>query len=303
MNQERSPQVLSSFVLKILGFALMTLDHVGLFLLNRASFNGDANLFQAAYVMRCIGRIAMPLFVFFVAEGVRRSHKPWGYFFRLFAMHAAISLGLTIYFAVSPNPAFTGNDIDGNAFADLSLLALTLILFRQKGGLKALSALPIAFAVLTYVVQLIEKSNAISILWLPAYLRPSYSLFGLLLGIGFYFATPLTDLLAKAFIKDSGIPLEAYKETSGYRRMVNLMSISFLFFVLVVFWGVSYIGYYYDNRPYDNYNMAVQSYCLLAAIPLFFYSGKRGYDSKAFRYVSYFYYPVHLAILFLIFSL
>ena len=303
MIEEKSPQVLSSFVLKIIGFLLMTVDHTAMFLMARANNTGDAKLFQIAYVLRCIGRIAMPIFMFLTAEGVRHSRNPWKYFFRLFAMHFAISLFLTIYLYALPNPAFQPTDIEGTAFADLSLLALTLVLLRQKKvGIKLLALLPLALAGAAYGAQIAEHQGMI-VYWFPSFLRPSYSLIGLLIGIGFYFATPLTDLIAKQYIKGLGIPLEGYQETRHYRRMNNIVSMSLFFLVVVVFWGISYIGYNYDWRPLDNYNMPVQSYCLLAMLPLFFYSGKRGYDSRAFRYISYFYYPVHMAILFLIFSL
>lgn len=302
MQEKAHAQVLSSFVLKVIGLLLMTLDHLGLFLMTRY-YGVNDGLYQMAYVFRCVGRVAMPIFALLVSEGVRHSRKPWNYFFRLLAMHLGISLVLTIYLYAIPHPGIAPEAIEGNAFADLSLLALTLILFRQKGWKKTLSALPIALAVLAYVVQTYERANAVTIQWFPAYLRPGYSLMGLLIGIGFYFAYPIADAMSKPLIQNSGISMEQYRQTPSYRGAVNIAGIVLFFLIEVSFWGISYIGYSYDFRPYDTYYMQMQSYCLLAILPLYFYSGKRGYDSKAFRFISYFYYPVHLAILFLIFSL
>ncbi len=302
MPEKNTPQVLSSFVLKILGLLLMTLDHLGLFLMNRY-YGVDAGLYQMAYIFRCIGRAAMPIFALLVSEGVIHSRKPWNYFFRLLAMHFIISLGLTIAIYGIPALNLTDASMEGNAFADLSLLALTLILFRQKGWKKALSVLPISLAILAYVVTTFERANSVLIHWFPTYLRPGYSLLGLLIGIGFYFAYPLADRLSKPLIENMGISMDAYRETRSYRKIVNIVGLSLFFAVTAIFWGISYIGYTYDYRPYDTYWMQIQSYCLLAIIPLYFYSGKRGYDSKAFRLITYLYYPVHMAILFLIFSI
>ncbi|MCR5349098.1 MAG: conjugal transfer protein TraX [Bacilli bacterium] len=302
MPEEKTPQILSGFIIKIIALIFMTLDHVGLFLMNKY-YQVDPNIYQMAYVFRCLGRIALPLFLLLTAEGIRHSRNPWGYFFRLLGMNVGISLVLTILIYAVPQAGIRSSDIAGNAFADLSLLALTILLFRQKGWLKALAALPIAFAIFVYAIQITEHVQDVTVVFLPDYLRPSYSLLGLLIGLGFYFSYPIAERLSKTALQNSGISIEAYKESKGYRKAVNLVGITLFFLVLAAFWGISYIGYNYSYRPLDTYAMQIQSYCLLGIIPLYFYSGKRGYDSKAFRYATYLYYPVHLAILFLIFSL
>ena len=49
--------------------------------------------------------------------------------------------------------------------------------------------------------------------------------------------------------------------------------------------------------------MSFQTYCLLDIFLLGMYSGARGYDKKGFRYAEYAYYPLHLALIALIFGL
>ncbi|MBR1847421.1 MAG: hypothetical protein IJ787_06880 [Bacilli bacterium] len=302
MPEQKTPQILSGFVLKVIGLAVMLLDHLGLFLMNKY-FGVNEGLYQMAYVFRCIGRIAMPLFALFTAEAVRYSKKPWSYLLRLFLMYAGISIALVIFIYAIPGNQGLAKDIGGNAFADLSLLALALILFRFPGAKKLLALLPLAFAGFVYGIQIYEYANAVTILWFPRFLRPDYSLLGLLIGIGFYFVYPLTDLFSKAYIQNMGISLEAYRETKSYRKMANIVGASLFFAVVAIFWGISYIGYNYDFRPYDNYLMQLQSYCLLAIPLIYLYSGARGYDSKPFRIFTYLFYPMHIAILFFIFSL
>ena len=72
----------------------------------------------------------------------------------------------------------------------------------------------------------------------------------------------------------------------------------------MVFRGASYIGMTSNGyRPYDALNMSMQSYALLVLPFLYFYNGKRGYDSKFFRWFNYLYFPMPLVLLFGIFAL
>lgn len=64
--------------LKCLAAALMAVDHVGAILLPEVP------------VLRCIGRLAFPIFAFFIAEGYAHTRDFWRYFRRL-AIFAAVS--------------------------------------------------------------------------------------------------------------------------------------------------------------------------------------------------------------------
>ena len=46
-----------------------------------------------------------------------------------------------------------------------------------------------------------------------------------------------------------------------------------------------------------TYFFARQSFAMLALLPIWLYSGRRGYHSKAFQYFCYWFYPVHLLVL------
>ena len=56
---------MSSFILKIIALLTMTVDHVGALLQMNVGMN-----YLPAIIMRYIGRIALPLFCFMIAEGV-----------------------------------------------------------------------------------------------------------------------------------------------------------------------------------------------------------------------------------------
>ncbi|MBQ7250108.1 MAG: hypothetical protein IJS37_02020 [Bacilli bacterium] len=304
--QERNWQVLSGFVLKVIALLTMTFDHIGFFLM--LGNNSGTSLYQVGFVFRCIGRIAFPLLIMLCAEGVRYSRHPWKYFLRLLIMDVAIKLVMVVYlYGINPNSYPGANDgvIQGNAFADLALVALTLILLKLPGWKKSLAALPIAFTCLVFAIQIYETSKGMVVVWLPSFLRPGYSLFGLLIALGFYFAYPIADRLCKPLREAISMTEEAYRDTNAYRRLVNGIGSFALFAVTLIFWGLSYV--YFDGaaslKPLDPYWMGLQSYCLLALPLLFLYSGKRGYDSKPMRWITYLYYPVHMAVLLAIFWL
>ena len=300
--REKNLQILSSFWLKLIAFLTMTLDHVGLFMMPLYQ-KTNPGLYQMAWVFRCIGRIAMPLFCLMVAEAIRKSSNPWKYFFRLLVLNLITTAGLCIFvYAVKPK-GFGPNDILGHAYIDLTLIALTLLCLRFKGWKKLFAIFPIAMMVLGYSIDVMEIAKDITIQWFPRFLRPSYSILGLLFALGFYYAYPLADRISKNYAKTMGIPFDVFQESPSYRKLVNILGASAFFAVAVIFWGISYIGITDYARPFDNYGMAIQSYCLLALPLIYLYSGKRGYDSPVFRIGTYIYYPLHLAIIFLIFSI
>lgn len=293
----KNTQILSQFVLRIIALLTMTLDHIGVFL---STYPGTAG--TVGHVFRCIGRIAFPIFVLFLAEGARRTRNPLKYFLRVFALYAVMILAETI-FLLAMNSPYTMDTLAENPFTDLVLVLGTLLLLRAKGWKKILALLPVSIIVLGFTVDAYERINAMVIHWFPYYLRPGYSLFGLLIGLGFYFSTPLADAISKMYAESIGLDKDSVKETPYYQKLKNLLCCLALFLVTLALWGVSFIGYNYDRRPLDVFNMQIQSYALLALPLIYLYSGKRGYDSKVFRIISYLYFPVHLIILYLIFAL
>ena len=58
------------------------------------------------------------------------------------------------------------------------------------------------------------------------------------------------------------------------------------------------VGYSYMIEIMGKkYFFARQSFAMLALVPIWLYSGRRGYHSKAFQYFCYWFYPVHLLVL------
>lgn len=302
--------VLSSFILKIIAIVTMTLDHVGIFL--NAYLPQDSAGYIAGNVFRIIGRLAFPLFAFMLAEGMKHTRSRGKYLLRLGGMLVGMLAveAVLIY-------GFKAGSIQGNPFMDLLLGGLAIYLLDQlkkegaKKWLSLLALLPIAYLAISFAVTVYEHGHmnpdgtlGIDVIWLPEFLRSDYSLLGLMMILGFYYANDLGELLAKRQAKLLGVDVEFFKAQKDYRYLLNLEAMIVLLVATVLFWGVSYLGM--DSRgfrPYDVYAMSYQSWAILAMPLLLCYSGQRGYDSKGFRIFTYLYFPLHLAIIFLIFAL
>lgn len=302
MNEKRSYQFINGFILKIAAMIFMTFDHIGVFLqlYGSNSMNPIASFNNVGYIFRIIGRLALPLFTFMLAEGMRHTHSKDKYLLRI-----GILFGLTLIAQVTITYGFDSMSRFGenyNPIADLFYLCLVLYCLSLNGKKKLFAILPIAFIVATYVISIYEGVNDLTIYVFPIYIRPGYSLFNLLIGIGFYYATPVALKLARKTNQSLGISDEMFLDLPSGRKLINIISSSVLFFVTLIFWGISYIGVRSNGySPFDPYAMGIQSYCLLSIIFIYLYNGKRGYDSKGWRIFSYSYFPVHLIIIFALF--
>ena len=87
---------------------------------------------------------------------------------------------------------------------------------------------------------------------------------------------------------------EFFTDTPKYRLLLNLLTSG-----CIVFFAC--IGLVLGHFNLACWPVNLQSYMILAIVPIIFYNGKRGYDSKWFRIACYLYYPVHLVILAAIF--
>lgn len=282
MTQKFSYHIFSSFWIKVVALFLMTLDHVAKFMY----FNGISP--QIADILEIIGRLGFPLFILLLVEGVRHTRNFGKYILRLGILASAVLLGqivihhffMDIYGFYSP-------------IIDLVLCALTLYLLKQRNKKSFLAIIPIAYILLSFVVMVLENANDIEIWWFPFYLRSGYNIFALLLSLGFFYAYPL----AKVMMKNFGNSVDNLEGTAYERVFVNTLMCFVLFLTVLIIYLISLVPYA------DIYHIAHESYSVLAVIFIFMYSGELGYNKNWFKYGAYVYFPLHIAIIFLIFLL
>ena len=290
-NKRRFPLVLSSFWLKVIALVTMTIDHVGL------TFNIDP--------LRYIGRLALPIFCFMIAEGVLHTRNFKKYALRLGIMAFAISF---IIFLTESVPFIRNNGgsmkTAGVIFIDLLLGAVAVFCLKQKKWyLKLLALLPIAYGLTSYFVECHDMCGCQGeVLWFPYFIRTQYGWFGITLVIGFYFAHLFGSWFVKWFSSRAGTDPTLYEDSDLERNAINITSV----LVLVVLSTVLYFTEKLINANlyYLPYAMTdIQIYGVFAGAFILLYNGSRGYNRKWFQYGCYFYYPMHLAIIVLIFAL
>ena len=98
---------LDGFQLKLMALVIMTIDHIHYF--------GSA-LTDMPLILTLIGRIAAPVFVFFVAEGFAHTHSRWKYLLRLYIGGVLMYIINTIVNIYFPLPG--RDDCDERHFYD-----------------------------------------------------------------------------------------------------------------------------------------------------------------------------------------
>ena len=282
---------LSSFILKIVALVTMAFDHFGLML--EMSYPYSVDILKVAGTFRIIGRLALPLFVFMIVEGVLHTKNFKKYILRLGIMALLVS----IFFMVLEYSSFRvyahGLLRAGNIFLDLTLVALAVYLLQSNEiWKKCLTLLPVGFAALSFIVKGMETVNVMDIHWFPAFLTLQYDLFSVLLGIGFYLAYLLGDLYIKATESTTAMDKSIWEANGNYRLLVNIISVFMLAFFSVLYYATKY---FWPGSVYWDAN--VQLFAIISGAFILLYNGKRGYNAKWFQYGSYLFYPVHLIII------
>jgi len=288
-NSRKFPLILSGFWLKVIALLTMAIDHIGLIF----------------YVepLRYIGRLSLPLFCFMIVEGVIHTKNFKKYILRLGIMAVAIS-GIIVLTETVPFIKNNGGSMKdaGVIFIDLLLGALAVFLIKQKKWyIKLLALLPLAYGVTSYIVTCHDMCGCQGeVLWFPYFLRTQYGWYGIALIIGFYFAHLLGEWFVRNYSVRSGTDPDLFKGSDFERNAINLLSV----FVLIVFTITLYFTEkYIDANVYPLiFAMTdIQIYAIFSGAFILLYNGTRGYNKKWFQYGSYLYYPLHLAIIVLIY--
>ena len=288
-NNRRFPLILSGFWLKIIALLTMTIDHIGFMLT-------DPDL---ANIFRYIGRLALPLFCFMIAEGAIHTKNFKKYALRLGIMASAISIAIIGDELLN----LTGGMLraEGNIFIDLLLGALAVFLLRQnKWYIKILALLPLAFSVYTFIGTSLEWCGCYGhILWCPFFLRGQYNWVTVLLIILFYVAHLLKDLFIKYHSGLTGIDVENYKDSNLERHVLNIFSVIMIAIVFVLQYVVGLLM----PPQFVSWMLKLQLMAIASGAFILLYNGRRGYNKKWFQYGSYLYYPLHLVLIYLVFML
>lgn len=261
---------ITSFTLKIIAIISMLIDHttVALYYFIPTEMNYIYD------IGRGIGRIAFPLFCFMIVEGYYHTRNKWRYLG---------SLILLAFISELPfDSLISGNGLrlefnSQNVFFTLALGLLMVILLdatnkrmkaiieKQEKGVNRFEAVATNVIIQILIIQL---------MYMPmTYINSDYGSLGLDLILYIYYFEKIPGLLKKINEKFEGD------------------KVKFIFAGLaVLFWFVLY-----DIKMRG----IVESLGFLAVILIMLYNGKRG-SYKIPKYVFYFFYPVHLTVLYFV---
>ena len=281
-------KICSSFILKLVAFLTMTIDHIGVMAMTNYMSGTWIDIF------RIIGRIAMPLFCFMIVEGVLHTKSFTKYALRLGILAALISTSLLLLVSI-PQLGFSSVRDFGNIFVDLLMGAIAVFCLRQSKWKKLFALLPLAYMVTSFAVAKYEITTGTMIHWFPYFIRGQYNLLSFSLIIFFYLSYVSKDLFFKWHTSQLGLDPDTFAGSDFERTTVNILSIVFLISITLVF--------HFFSSSLMVEAMEEQIYAIFAGAFILLYNGKRGYNSKWFEYGGYAYYPVHILIIALVFYL
>ena len=241
--------ILSGSTLKIIACVLMAIDHIGLI------------LFPSVLWLRAIGRLAFPLFAYFIAEGCKYTRHRLKRFLTIFSVGLALML---FYF-------FWDGTVYGNIFMTFSIsVALIYLLdFCKRLVFVKYSHAKLVLAIVIYLAA------AVGVYGLTKLLRFDYGFFG-----------AFVPVFVSLFDFHGLTVPRIFSDMDNYLVRAVMLAIALLPLC---------IGNVHGKMNIFGFIIPVQWFCLGSVILVLLYNGKPGI--RQLKYAFYLFYPLHLIII------
>ncbi|HZJ89497.1 MAG TPA: TraX family protein [Bacilli bacterium] len=269
--EKRNIRFINAFALKIIAILSVLSDHIAFAFVRNDTLHN---------MMRIFGRLAFPLFAFFIVQGIIHSRNRNKYLLRLTYIYIVLQVFIAIaYF-------FSGTSFP-NVFMTLLSGAAFLTYLHEKRWKEVYLLVPILVTVALNITANYVNNDVLMMF------TGDYGNYGLFMIVSFYAAYVLTkQYLEMQNIKYFNTPSDTPLDES-YEKVFNVFSSISLF----VTHGIWYI---FEVFSISNTSAGMQHYALLTIVLLLLYSGKLGHNSKVWRWIYYLFFPIHLAIIALI---
>lgn len=131
-NGDAAVRGISGFGLKMIAIVTMLIDHIGAGILEKLpAFETSSGLRIIDDILRCVGRMAFPIFVFLIVEGFLHTRNKYKYAIRLFVFALISEIPFDL--------AFNGNVLEfdsNNVFITLFLGLFTITLLDYIANFK-----------------------------------------------------------------------------------------------------------------------------------------------------------------------
>lgn len=264
-----SKKGLTAFQLKILALVFMTFDHIHYMF---------AGILDIPMWFTMIGRLAAPIFIFMVANGMHHTHSREKYVLRLYI--GAVGMSMLNYILEIHFPHPTGAALMGNIFATMFLICLYIYIggkIKENAGVK--NAGKIVLFVLLGTIPLIGSIAFLPLVQcLPANLR--------------WIAVVISSLLPSVLLVEGGfmfIILGIGFYLCGQKKWKQ--TIFYLVYCTVIFlFSVNFSNFGFE----ELFRINIQWMMVFALPFILLYNGQRG---RGMKYLFYVYYPTHIYLL------
>lgn len=260
--------MITANVLKIIAIITMVLDHVGFYFWESINSN-------VAYILRTIGRISMPIFLYLLVQGFFYTKNIKKYIFKLFVLAIVSQLALW-GLGILDESLFLNYSININeCFVILFSYVLSLIMISMieyKTIIKKLSYK--ANLKLRMIIMFI-----ILVIYSCVYI--DYGIRIPFIGLGMYFIETLFK------DKKTGELFSNRKE--NIKKHKKLLESIYIFLIGVVL--IASLGF--SIHPGCKYAI------LFSLIPIALYNGKKGKKNKAIQNGFYIFFPIQHIVLYL----
>lgn len=246
-------KIFTSFDIKIIAFITMIIDHFAYFFYYAIS-NDTYTL------LRCIGRISMPLFAFCLYQGYKHTSNLNNYIKRIFK-YAVVTQLIVVFIGIIIKYIFPSIEYKVNFYTELNILFsffLSLLILKVFNFLE------------NFNIEKVRKIEYVSIVLVCLIVIFSY----MLLKIEYGILVPI--IILSLYIYDNISKIKVLNKTAS-----SIMKIAYIIFISTILLFIL---------------SDIQKFCLFAIIPLALYNGKKGkYNLKSF----YILYPVQYIVLYI----
>lgn len=256
-------------VLKIFAIIVMLIDHIGCYFVSKIAPN-------PYYIMRSIGRLAMPIFLYLIVQGFFYTSNLKKYIFRLFCL-ATITQVILIILGIINSELFPSyisreNEYFGVLFSyTLSIILIAMIEFKRP--LKNVNIvinsiiriIIITFIILTYINVDIEFDMRVPFMFVEIY------------------------IIEKLFMdRENNVFFLKRKFDSKWKSII----LKIIYITLI---EISFVS----SLDFSTYHPGFKYAIIYTAIPLLLYNGEKGRNNKVIKTLYYAVFPLQHLILYL----
>lgn len=251
----------SSNALKIIAIIFMIIDHFAYYF--RYTMTDDTY-----YILRMLGRIAMPIFVYLIVQGYFHTKNIWRYIFNLLMLAVITQISLFIVGKINykyfPNYSVGINNYLNILFSFVFSLLIIYLLDNKVVFLKARK-------ILNYIIRIL----------------------GVVIIIGIYFGIRI-DYEYRIPFMVTGI----YLIEKMYKKHENKVNEKYILYKIV--YMICLIVLFYFSFYMQDSVLWFNILSFISIIPIMLYNGKRGKNNKVIKYSFYVIFPLQHIILYLL---